>query len=38
MKKLIELTGEIMFLENDDFSKEQKKMKSGCLMNISKSA
>ena len=23
MKKLIELTGEIMFLENDDFSKEQ---------------
>ena len=23
MKKLIELTDEIMFLENDDFSKEQ---------------
>ena len=23
MKKLIELTGEIMFRENDDFSKEQ---------------
>lgn len=23
MKKLIELTGEIMFLENDDFSREQ---------------